>query len=123
MRIALQAMAQSASDPRYPSKRNLSVRTEGNPRDETDRAPAASVAESARRMSGHSAGSAGVGARGGARSGATRASPAIDAGNNAADHLASNQRGPAFLRVFGAAADIGAFEVQTAEVIFRDGFD
>lgn len=122
MRIALQAMAQSASDPRYPSKRNLSVRTEGNPRDETDRAPAASVAESARRMFGHSAGSAGVGARGGARSGATRASPAIDAGNNAAD-LASDQRGPAFLRVFGAAADIGAFEVQTAEVIFRDGFD
>jgi hypothetical protein len=46
-------------------------------------------------------------------------SPAIDAGNNVAD-LATDQRGRT--RVSGAAADIGAFEVQ-ADAIFADGFD
>jgi Dockerin type I domain/Chlamydia polymorphic membrane protein (Chlamydia_PMP) repeat len=40
-------------------------------------------------------------------------SPAINAGNNA-DGLAYDQRGTGFTRVAGAAADIGAFEVQTA---------
>jgi len=46
-------------------------------------------------------------------------SPAIDAGNNAAN-LATDQRGRA--RVSGAAADIGAYEVQT-DAIFANGFD
>jgi hypothetical protein len=36
-------------------------------------------------------------------------SPALDAGNNAAN-LTTDQRGAGFPRVFGAAADIGAFE-------------
>ncbi len=44
---------------------------------------------------------------------------AIDAGNDVA-HLATDQRGRA--RVSGAAADIGAFEVQT-DAIFENGFD
>lgn len=51
------------------------------------------------------------------------ASPAIDHGNNAAN-LASDQRGDGFARVVGAAADIGAFEVQASDdAIFTDGFD
>ena len=41
------------------------------------------------------------------------ASPARDAGNNAAN-LATDQRGGGFARVAGAAADIGAFEAPTA---------
>lgn len=53
-------------------------------------------------------------------------SPAIDAGNNAAN-LPFDQRGEGFARVSGAAADIGAFEMQQpppdADLIFRDGFD
>jgi hypothetical protein len=52
-------------------------------------------------------------------------SPAIDAGSNDGE-LEFDQRGPDFVRVFGAAADIGAFEVQPAappDVIFADGFD
>jgi len=51
-------------------------------------------------------------------------SPAIDAGNNAAA-LVSDQRGTGFARVAGAAADIGAFEVQDLadDLIFKDGFD
>ena len=50
-------------------------------------------------------------------------SPAIDAGNNAAD-LEFDQRGAGFVRVSGVAADIGAFEDQAGEdVIFQDGFD
>jgi hypothetical protein len=40
-------------------------------------------------------------------------SPAIDAGNNSAN-LPHDQRGSGFTRVVGAAADIGAFEVQAA---------
>jgi hypothetical protein len=39
------------------------------------------------------------------------ASPAIDAGNNSAG-FATDQRGKAFVRVAGARADIGAFELQ-----------
>lgn len=50
------------------------------------------------------------------------ASPAIDAGNNF-ENLSNDQRGDGFARVFGPAADIGAFERQTADPIFRDGFD
>lgn len=52
-------------------------------------------------------------------------SPAIDVGNNAAG-LSTDQRGPGFARVVGAAADIGAFEVQGGAVddtIFKDGFE
>ena len=49
-------------------------------------------------------------------------SPAIDAGNNAAG-LATDQRGAGFTRVVGARADIGAFEVQTSDILFADGFD
>jgi len=53
-------------------------------------------------------------------------SPAIDAGNNAAA-LEFDQRGTHFARVAGAAADIGAFEMQRPagddDVIFKDGFD
>jgi hypothetical protein len=48
-------------------------------------------------------------------------SPAIDAGNNNAG-AGSDQRGSGFPRV-GAAADIGAFELNTVDVIFADGFD
>ncbi len=49
-------------------------------------------------------------------------SPAIDAGNNVAA-LATDQRGTGFARVVGVAADIGAFEVQVDDTIFKDGFD
>lgn len=52
-------------------------------------------------------------------------SPAIDTGNNVAG-LATDQRGDGFPRVVGAAADIGAFEVQEQapdDIIFMDGFD
>jgi len=49
-------------------------------------------------------------------------SPAIDAGNNAAN-VDFDQRGAGFVRIVGASADIGAFEVQTVDVIFSDGFD
>lgn len=50
-------------------------------------------------------------------------SPAIDAGSNAAN-LDTDQRGGSYVRVFGVAADIGAFEAQGApDVIFGDGFD
>lgn len=50
-------------------------------------------------------------------------SPAIDAGSNPGG-LASDQRGGSYVRVYGAAADIGAFESQpAADVIFASGFD
>ncbi|HEY0230215.1 MAG TPA: right-handed parallel beta-helix repeat-containing protein [Dokdonella sp.] len=51
-------------------------------------------------------------------------SVAIDTGNNAAA-LDFDQRGAGFARVSGAAADIGAFEIQQPpdDVIFKDGFD
>lgn len=48
-------------------------------------------------------------------------SPALDAGNNVAG-LATDQRGPGFVRVAGGRADIGAFEMQV-DAIFVDGFD
>jgi len=53
-------------------------------------------------------------------------SPALDAGSNVAE-LQHDQRGANFARVSGAAADIGAFEVQQPpsgdDTIFADGFD
>jgi hypothetical protein len=52
-------------------------------------------------------------------------SPAIDAGNNAAA-LEFDQRGEGFVRVYGTAADIGAFEQQPVtptDRIFADGFE
>jgi hypothetical protein len=51
-------------------------------------------------------------------------SNAIDAGLNP-DSLPFDQRGTGFVRTFGAATDIGAFEVQAVvnDVIFQDGFD
>ncbi|HEV7489514.1 MAG TPA: choice-of-anchor Q domain-containing protein, partial [Rhodanobacteraceae bacterium] len=49
-------------------------------------------------------------------------SPAIDTGNNAAS-LQNDQRGTGFLRVVGANADIGAYELNSDEVIFQNGFD
>jgi len=52
----------------------------------------------------------------------TAGSPAIDTGNDLAQ-LATDQRGPGFAREVGLAADIGAFEVQTSDIIFANGFD
>ncbi len=50
-------------------------------------------------------------------------SPAIDAGSNPRA-FDTDQRGAGFARVFGPAADIGAYEVQPAgDVIFVSGFD
>jgi hypothetical protein len=50
-------------------------------------------------------------------------SPAIDAGDNPSS-LATDQRGGSFVRVAGAAPDIGAFELQGApDAIFADGFE
>jgi hypothetical protein len=49
-------------------------------------------------------------------------SPAIDAGNNSAG-FTDDQRGPPYLRTSGTAADIGAYEVQQADIIFNSGFD
>jgi hypothetical protein len=50
-------------------------------------------------------------------------SPAIDTGSNLAS-LTSDQRGDGYVRVSGAAADIGAFESQPApDVVFANGFD
>ena len=50
-------------------------------------------------------------------------SPAIDAGANPAD-LATDQRGGGYVREYGFAADIGAFELQqTPDEIFANGFD
>jgi hypothetical protein len=50
-------------------------------------------------------------------------SPAIDAGANPSA-LTTDQRGGNFVRVAGAAADIGAFESQAAsDAIFANGFD
>jgi hypothetical protein len=49
-------------------------------------------------------------------------SPAIDQGNNTVP-FGVDQRGAPFVRVSGAAADIGAYEVQQGDMIFVDGFD
>jgi hypothetical protein len=49
-------------------------------------------------------------------------SPAIDAGNNNSS-LRNDQRGVAYARVFGARADIGAFEAQpAASIVIGPGF-
>jgi hypothetical protein len=50
--------------------------------------------------------------------------PAVDTGSNPGD-LAYDQRGCPNARVAGAAADIGAFELQVGLIdrVFRDGFD
>lgn len=50
-------------------------------------------------------------------------SPAIDAGSNVAG-LTRDQRGSGYVRVFGAAPDMGAYESQPApDLIFADGFE
>jgi hypothetical protein len=51
-------------------------------------------------------------------------SPAIDAGSNL-QSFPFDQRGSGYFRVSGAAADIGAFEVQLipTDTIFANGFD
>lgn len=50
-------------------------------------------------------------------------SPALDAGDDVAA-LRFDQRGNPFLRVIGAAADIGAYEQQSAsDIVFTNGFD
>ena len=49
-------------------------------------------------------------------------SPGIDQGNNSLN-LTWDQRGSPYARVSGSAADIGAYEVQQADVIFNNGFD
>lgn len=50
-------------------------------------------------------------------------SPAIDAGSNP-NALANDQRGEDYLREYGDAADIGAYEVQPpGDKIFANGFD
>lgn len=49
-------------------------------------------------------------------------SPAIDAGNDAAS-VSFDQRGDGYPRVIGSAADIGAYELDTNDVIFANGFD
>ena len=43
-------------------------------------------------------------------------SPAIDKGSNALDGLATDQRGPGWMRIANGTIDIGAFEVQPATV-------
>lgn len=53
-------------------------------------------------------------------------SPGIDHGNNFGNNLNGqmfDQRGSPFVRVSGAAADIGAYEVQQGDILFSDGFD
>lgn len=49
-------------------------------------------------------------------------SPAINAGNNAGN-FSFDQRGDGYPRISGAAADIGAFELDLGDVIFASGFD
>jgi hypothetical protein len=50
-------------------------------------------------------------------------SPAIDTGANPLA-LDTDQRGEGYVRVFGAAADIGAYETQPVrDVIFVNGFE
>jgi hypothetical protein len=49
-------------------------------------------------------------------------SPGIDQGNNVAN-LTYDQRNSPYARVSGTAADIGAYEVQQADIIFNNGFD
>ena len=51
------------------------------------------------------------------------ASAAIDAGSNPVPHRLDQRFAPDFPRVYGAAADIGAFELGSADGIFGNGFD
>ncbi|MHB8448562.1 MAG: choice-of-anchor Q domain-containing protein, partial [Rudaea sp.] len=56
-------------------------------------------------------------------------SPGIDQGNDVTLNPGTgkpypyDQRGSPYARVSGSAADIGAYEVQQADVIFNNGFD
>jgi hypothetical protein len=52
----------------------------------------------------------------------TSGSPAVDAGDPqpAAEY---DQRGAPYTRVIGAASDVGAYELDTSEIIFGGGFD
>jgi hypothetical protein len=56
-------------------------------------------------------------------------SPAIDAGNNNAVNpltmgpYANDERGPGYPRVDNGQADIGAYEIQHADIVFDGGFD
>lgn len=52
----------------------------------------------------------------------TIGSPAIDAGNNTAG-LSYDQRGTGYPRTIGPTTDIGAFEFNSDDVIFANGFD
>jgi hypothetical protein len=49
-------------------------------------------------------------------------SPAIDVGN-AASGVSFDQRGSGYPRVIGSSADIGAYELDTDDLIFANGFD
>jgi len=49
-------------------------------------------------------------------------SPAIDAGNDEAN-VAFDQRGNGYPRTIGGGTDIGAYELDTNDVIFVNGFD
>ena len=49
-------------------------------------------------------------------------SPAVNAGNNVGG-FDYDQRGAGYARVIGANADIGAFEVNSGNLIFANGFD
>lgn len=49
-------------------------------------------------------------------------SPAIDSGNNVTGQT-NDQRGAGFARTIGSATDIGAYELETDDVIFANGFD
>ncbi len=49
-------------------------------------------------------------------------SPARDKGNNAAG-LVTDQRGAPYVRVYGSAADIGAFEYVLPDLIFKGNFE
>lgn len=49
-------------------------------------------------------------------------SPAVDAGNDSAS-VSFDQRGPGYARAIGANPDIGAYEANTDDRIFADGFD
>jgi parallel beta helix pectate lyase-like protein len=49
-------------------------------------------------------------------------SPAIDRGNDTSGQ-SNDQRGDGFARTMGSATDIGAYELNTDDIIFADGFD
>jgi len=49
-------------------------------------------------------------------------SPGIDQGNHDAS-ITLDQRGPGYPRVSGATADIGAYEMQQAEVVFSSSLE